>query len=97
MTTDASRVNRREVASRSQRPSKLLSSKEFEAGALRSLEGDRGLPSTNCVPVGAGEATILQVVAFSFAFLAISVGLFFLVVSAPYIYEVFSRMLGMHR
>jgi hypothetical protein len=49
------------------------------------------------MPVGAGEATILQVVAFSFAFLAISVGLFFLVVAAPYIYEVFSRMLGMHR
>ncbi|DAD51372.1 TPA_asm: hypothetical protein [ssRNA phage Gerhypos.4_30] len=90
----STRLYAAEFASRSQRSS-ISRSKKSEAGALRSLEGDRGLPE------GLGKRSVevhqegiaWKIAAYGFAFSCFSVGCFFLVLSSPYIYTAFHRLL----
>jgi len=91
------RLSRNEFASRSQR-SYISTPRKKEAGALRSLEGDRGfLDKPERSVVVSGSDSIGMICAIGFAFCAISIGLFFLVLSFPYIEQLFRHLLGMRR
>lgn len=80
------------------KPSPATSSARNKAGALRSLEGDRGLPKgLVSPPVVTVPDKIGLIFAVSFAFSAFAIGIFFLILSAPYIWQIVKHLVKVLR